>query len=299
MGSPCCAVGGRPDAAAIDAALRAGQGLGTVAKRFPLLAKSSLGVHRARCLGMAVQGASSTPSSPASTAIDAGGAYDGNITQSQEKESIGGPLVAVQKVARVRGDAEPVAAPRPGGVQAAVQTSSPASASEAEHVQAIADQMADGLWVGRRSVREYANAHGLRRGQVKDYAKAAALVCYADEKEIEQRRQPALGRWLKLYEEAMALPEPDLKAAASALTGYDRAAGIIKPAGPAVSVNVLQAPPVLEFAGATAAFLAALCPEHAEVVDAWLEAVDKDTDGARSDPAGWLERRRRTITVGG
>jgi hypothetical protein len=67
--------------------------------------------------------------------------------------------------------------------------------------------------------------------------------------------------------------------------------------GPQVQVNLLQAPPVVDFAVAAATFLEALCPEHAEVVDAWLAAVDKDVDGARSDPAGWLERRRAVVTV--
>jgi hypothetical protein len=67
--------------------------------------------------------------------------------------------------------------------------------------------------------------------------------------------------------------------------------------GPQVQINILQDPKVLEFGAAVATLLAALCPEHADVVDAWLAAVDKDIDGARSDPAGWLERRRGTITV--
>lgn len=48
---PCCSVGARADAEAIDAALRAGEGLGTVAKRHGLV-KGTLGRHRANCLLM-------------------------------------------------------------------------------------------------------------------------------------------------------------------------------------------------------------------------------------------------------
>lgn len=73
--------------------------------------------------------------------------------------------------------------------------------------------------------------------------------------------------------------------------------GLDAPAAPAVQVNILQAPMVQEFSGALVALLAALCPEHGETVDAWLADVDSDRDGARSDPVGWLERRRGTITV--
>jgi hypothetical protein len=49
---PCCSVGARADAPAIDEALRHGEGLGAVAKRHPGVVRGTLGKHRQRCLGI-------------------------------------------------------------------------------------------------------------------------------------------------------------------------------------------------------------------------------------------------------
>lgn len=49
--TPCCIIGGHAQAVDIDAALRAGDSLGTVAKRFGLV-RGTVGKHRAGCLGM-------------------------------------------------------------------------------------------------------------------------------------------------------------------------------------------------------------------------------------------------------
>jgi hypothetical protein len=186
--------------------------------------------------------------------------------------------------------------PRPRTVQTPVQESHEGVArTEEEHVQAIADRMADGRWLGRRSIREYAERSGLRRGTVKDYARAAALACFVDEDEIEQRRQPALGRWLKLHRKA--LRAGDLKAAATALAGYDRAGGVVQPGGTKVQVNILSAPDAAPVVRALTQLVYALCPAEAGILDDFLGAVDQDRDRSRTDPLGWLERRRGAITV--
>lgn len=49
--TPCCIIGGHAQAVDIDTALRAGDSLGTVAKRFGLV-RGTVGKHRAGCLGM-------------------------------------------------------------------------------------------------------------------------------------------------------------------------------------------------------------------------------------------------------
>ncbi|XXX79142.1 hypothetical protein WMF30_10250 [Sorangium sp. So ce134] len=133
-------------------------------------------------------------------------------------------------------------------------------------------------------------------------------------REIELRRCDAIiaSFWERATDPNMAKVDvpADTETGVKAYDGQDKAAdrllkamerrakllGLDAPAT-AVQVNVLQAPPVQEFAVAVATLLAALCPEHSDVVDAWLADVDRDVDGARSDPARWLERRRAVITV--
>lgn len=69
MTGPCCIIGAQPEAEQINAALREGQGLGTLAKRYGLI-KGTLGKHRAKCLGIIVDQAQRGGATAAETGTD-------------------------------------------------------------------------------------------------------------------------------------------------------------------------------------------------------------------------------------
>lgn len=307
----CCAVGARADAAEVDAALRAGDGLRALAKRFDGASKSALGRHRSTCLGLAAVevsqerpsvsqdqpgAASADPDAPAVVEAKPAESFVGvagrGVPEGADED--GGEIAA--SLARTRARAtRPSAVPASSKVAPVTPTREATPATDDARVMAIADLMADGEYHGRKTARELAARWGCRRGIVQDAARAAALICNADHGEIEQHRQESLGRWLKLYEEALL--GGDVKAAVAAQAGYDRAAGVVQPSSAKVQVNVLAAPAAAPVVRALTQLVYALCPAEADTLDAFLADVDEDRDKAKSDPLAWLERRRSTITV--
>ncbi len=83
--TPCCSVGARADVEAIDAALRDGQGLGTVAKRHGTpetpLTKPTLGRHRLKCLGIRGETPGETPTETGADTSETRGKKSGETSR--------------------------------------------------------------------------------------------------------------------------------------------------------------------------------------------------------------------------
>lgn len=168
----------------------------------------------------------------------------------------------------------------------------PCPPDRAGRVEAIEDIMLALRWEKGKTGPRLAAAWGLTLSAVESYSAEASrnIVRNADPQAMRAKLATTLDRAIQ-----QAVLTGELKALASLAKTYADMLGLIQSSK--VQVNVLQAPPVQEFAGAVATLLAALCPEHGDTVEAWLADVDRDVDGARSDPAGWLERRRGAVTV--
>lgn len=295
MGS-CCAVGARQDAAEIDAALKAGgpdNSFRKLAARFGV-SVAALQRHKPHAAGACQEadtGGDTRTGSEVAAIHKSAESLDDTRTDTPDTVGSGGRLAACDD-ARAREDAE-------AWVAKAVDVAPPQPVEDVrahdERVLHIADLMAAGEYHGRKTARELGARWGVARGTVQNYARAAALVCHADHGEIEQHRQESLGRWLRLYEEALL--GGDVKAAVTAQAGYDRAAGVVQPGGAKVQVNVLQGPGFGEAVALIGRTVLVLCPERAEDFAAWLEAAGAEDALAKADPAAWLARHRSTITV--
>lgn len=108
--------------------------------------------------------------------------------------------------------------------------------SHEDRVLCIVAQMAAGTWDGPRDISELATSWALDRDTVRRMASEAALICRVDRGTVEDRRQASMGYWRRLYEEALtAAAAPGefdatskcLAVAASAQSGWDRAAGVL------------------------------------------------------------------------
>lgn len=245
--APCCAVGARPDAEAINAALRAGDGLGTVAKRHGLV-KGTVGRHRARCLGIVI---GATPAADAS---------DGDPSQE--------PATARLKTERRLENAEetgerpvsPFAVPNPGDDPLTAPRKVVAAALEQEATDLRATGMSY-LLIGKKL--------GVAADTAMDAVERVLLRTRrgADEKADAARRldlmrvdQLLAGLWERATDPAMATVDvpADTETGIKAYEGQDKAVdrvvkllerrakllGLDASTGPAVQVQILQNPNV-------------------------------------------------------
>lgn len=117
--------------------------------------------------------------------------------------------------------------------------------SREDRVLHIVSQMAAGTWDAPRDISNLSRDWGLDRETVRLMATEAALVCRVDRGTVEDRRQASMGYWRRVYEEAMlAAAAPGefdasskcLAVAASAQTGWDKAAGIYEDGSKTINI---------------------------------------------------------------
>jgi hypothetical protein len=233
---PCCSVGAHPDTAAIDTALRAGQGIRVVAKRFGPK-KSAIADHRRKCLKLEGK---VEPTEPAYSdeAPEPDSAPDRVSESCPEKVQTSGDD------ARVRSKPDPKTLD-----------------SFEDRVGYVATLIASGHYSGRPTANRLAALWNVDRGTVQNYHRAAALLAKADRGAIEETREASLGYWSRIR--AKALAEDDLKAAAAAQAGYDRAAGVVESGGAKLQINLMQAQGFDEF---LAIILDGLAMHHPEAL---------------------------------
>ncbi|WP_437309962.1 hypothetical protein [Sorangium sp. So ce388] len=167
----------------------------------------------------------------------------------------------------------------------------PCPPDRASRVDAIERMMLALNWERGKTGPRLAQAWGLTLSAIEQYSAEASrnIKRSTDQQAMKSQLAKALQDGLE-----QAFAQGEVKAVASLVKTYLEMLGL---AGSKVQVNILQAPTVVDFIGSAVAFMEALCPEASDDIDAWVAAARDDVDGARSDPAGWLERRRGTITV--
>lgn len=230
MTAPCCSVAKGLDPkrlAKLDGALR-GQdhpGFRKLSAEYGV-SKSALERHKHKCLGFAAT-------------------YETPPKADRPKDL---PPVQVRKRAGPVSQGVPDSVP---GTAAVPEVSQPDAArarapevaisahSHEDRVLYVVSQMAAGTWDGPRDISTLAASWGLDRDTVRRIASEAALVCRVDRGTVEERRQASMGYWRRVYEEAMLAaaapaefdaPSKCLAVAASAQTGWDKAAGIYEDA---------------------------------------------------------------------
>lgn len=244
-----CSICGRSDVQEVNTALRLGGTLGGVAKTFGL-PKSTVRRHRIGCLKMT----------------------DADLAAIEKQKVDLDAGQSEPEVERVEVESEPCREPVQGDARARVtpHKEAPISAeSFEERVLHIADLMARGRYLGRVTASRLAREWNVQRVSVQNLARAAALVCKADRGDIEQAREVSIGAWTDIRRRA--LRDDDVKGAAMAQAGLDRASGVVEPGGAKVQVlNVMQTPGGQELFGEIRAFIHERDPALLAELDAHL-----------------------------
>ncbi len=266
---PCCSIGAREDAAAIDEALRRGVGVRGVAAHFDA-PKSSIGDHRRDCLGItgkvepvAAAALAQGPhqSAPPDTAADG-----------PEKVSAGRP-----ENPRTSGD----------DARARARVEPKLLISFEDRVNHCADVVASGRWLGRPTAKRLARLWNVDRGTVQNYHRSAVLIAKADRGGIEETREASLGHWTHIRVEALA--KKDLKAASTAQAGYDRASGVVEAGGLTINLNH----PDWQRAWAVVRVVLERC--HPEALETLAGGVQAWTSGGEEGLATFLAMRDRPM----
>lgn len=216
---PCCAVARRPDAAEIDAALRAGGPLGSVrrvAARFGL-SRTAVSEHRA-CLGLrdasTGQGSTveeSTPdSSPRSTAHPAAHATDTTPDSARTPPDSGAdradtsaptsPPVPTPYVTRARATQSArqlPTAPAPPSVEDQQRVT-------AERIRVIANLIAIASWKNRTHIQGFAQRWGCSEEDVRRLHARASLTVKADRGTLAGQRELSVARVEKIRDDELA-----------------------------------------------------------------------------------------------
>jgi hypothetical protein len=122
----------------------------------------------------------------------------------------------------------------------------PSTLTTPDHrIDHIADLIVAGEWRDRKTAKELATIWGVKTQTVFDYASQAARITRADRGTREHARELSLGRWSRVFDDALS--EGDYRGAAAAEKGWDLASGVTEPGGAKVQVNVLQHPDVMRF----------------------------------------------------
>lgn len=185
--SVACTICESPHRGEVDAALTAGQGYRTLARRFGLDV-AALREHRRRCLTMR------PPSPPLST-----------VAPLPLKEPYAGPACAHAPAREGRPD--------------------PRSALDFDaRVAFVIGEMVAGDFDAPHEVPLLAAAWGLTTDHTRRIVKAAGAGYRASTPDLDTLRAASQGRWMRLFRAAVAAD--DLRAAAVALVGHDRVSGV-------------------------------------------------------------------------
>lgn len=306
-----CAIGKRADADTIDTAIRGGGSVRKVAERFGLT-KTAVGEHRIRCLGLGVQAPTvktakgakrkkakvsrkTKPRAPSpeeglyeAGAEDKGGEEEGEASPDDPgegaedggvRELSGAPDTSSDSTVSGRSDSA-----TSDDARARARVDPKSLESFEERVGHVADLVAAGRWHVRKSAQTLADIWGVELGTVQNYRRTASLIVRADRGSIEEQRDESLGRWRRIQDKA--LREGDLKAAATAQTGYDKAAGVVESGGSKVQVNNFTSSD--DFGALLAMFFASLQP-FPTALRAVQETYEAFLRGERQPPAITIE----------
>jgi hypothetical protein len=209
----CCAVGKHREIAEINRLLSEpdGPGLTVIGSRFRL-AKSSLSVHRSKCLGLG---------SPRSVPVT-----DRSV---QLTES------AIDSAEKVRSASTTNISPAQKYVLSTYSNPDNCDTTE-ERSRHVAWLLSDGKWTGVKSAVPLCVKWNCGLSRIWDYHRAGAVICQASHGEIAHHRQESIGHWTAIRDAAME--KEDLKAAALAQKGLDTAAGVSDTKMAKVEINI-------------------------------------------------------------
>lgn len=221
---PCCIIGAQSEAEQINAALREGQGLGTVAKRYGLV-KGTLGKHRAKCLGIVMEQAQQGGGAPTETGAE---------TPRRPPGGSSGDRPVVQSRARVKSleKSTPIGASLPagdGGTKTPPDDGDglpPAPTNREGRVRAVIDLMSANRWVKGETGPLVAAAWGLSPATLEQVAAEAhrRIVATIDPDVVRSRLCTALDHGL-----TMAIVNEDPKGLAQVAKTYADITGVMSP----------------------------------------------------------------------
>jgi len=164
------------------------ESLGSLAARMGL-AKSSLSVHRSRCLGLAVTTFRHLPPAVASSE---------RVTEQSERRSEQGFAATPSEPTP---HAKPLAHQLPGPRSPSVEEEQSVTA---QHIRAIANRIAVGAWSNRKDVVGLAKVWGVPEGEVRRLHALAALRVKADRGTYAAQRELSVARVTEIIEEERA-----------------------------------------------------------------------------------------------
>lgn len=230
----CCTIGGRPDAAEIDAALRSGGGLGTLAKRFAL-AKPTLGRHRLKCLGLrggetARDGARRRLGTLSPRSAPAGGERP-LATAGEGAKTRVGRNDASKSRARATQEAPPETARETGGGGDDLDDRAPREwpqrpATKEGRVVAIIDLMASNRWERSKTAPILAEQWGMPQSTVEGDASEASrrIKHIVDPDEVKSTVCVALSKGVQY-----AVRQKDVRGLAAVARTYAEISGALAP----------------------------------------------------------------------
>lgn len=274
----CCLVGRCAEAEDIDARLREGEPARAVARLYHL-SKTAVADHRRRCLkiGETTELAQPPPRAQVPTRPD-------SKFSSRIKDIEAAAPVVIDVSGQVSEECPDGGEEKEGSQQSCRPNAARAmvvgnsieesydpepTGTYQERVFYIADMIARGEFLGRKSCKELAARWKVSYDAVRVYARAAACVCKADRGELEQVREVAIGAWTDIRDRARE--DGKWRDAAAAQAGLDRAAGVVEPTK--VQFNVLMDPAVRLVLQALRDCWAELHPETLPEADERIRAV--------------------------